>query len=113
MLFLVTVGFLPFDLLGQATSVGRAPYVVSGNVRLPNGAPAPRVVVRVTSTTGSDRQTITDESGHYELRDLTRGRYVLTASNPEDPDQISDYAEVDVSRITPHNGELHAVRCEL
>jgi len=96
--FLASVELASCVLPAQTTSAGRTPYVVSGSVRLPDGAPARRAVVRVTSTTGLDRQTLADDSGHYELRDLPRGRYFLSATNPDDPDQASDYAELDLSR---------------
>lgn len=85
-------------LFAQATSVSPTPYVIFGNVRLPDGSLARQVAVRLTSTTGLDRSTFTDDNGRYELRDLPRGHYFLSASNPEDPDQFSDSAEVDTSR---------------
>ena len=85
-------------LLAQATSVSPTPYVIFGNVRLPDGSLAREVAVRLTSTTGLERGTFTDDSGRYELRDLPRGHYFLSASNPQDPDQFSDSAEIDTSR---------------
>jgi tetratricopeptide (TPR) repeat protein len=85
-------------LFAQATSVSPSPYVILGNVRLPDGSLARQVAVRLTSTTGYERQMFTDDNGRYEFRDLTRGHYFLSASNPEDREQVSDDAEVDTSR---------------
>jgi tetratricopeptide (TPR) repeat protein len=85
-------------LYPQRRSVGQAPYVIYGNVQLPDGSPARGAVVRVTTTSGLDRQTLADKSGHYEISDLPRGRYYVSASNPDDPNQISEYTEIDVSR---------------
>jgi tetratricopeptide (TPR) repeat protein len=85
-------------LFAQATSVSPAPYVILGSVSLPDGSLAGQVAVRLTSTTGYERQMFTDDNGRYEFRDLPRGHYFLSASNPEDRDQVSDDAEVDTSR---------------
>ncbi len=88
----------PGTLFAQATLLNPTPYIISGNVRLPDGSLARQVAVRVTSTTGLDRRTYTDDSGRYEFRDLPRGHYYLSASNPDDPDQISGTPEVDTAR---------------
>jgi len=97
-LFFLAATVFPRVLIPQATKVSPVPYVIYGTVRLPDGSLARRVAVRVTGTTGLDRQTFTDDTGRYEFRELPRGRYSLSASNPNDPDQVSDYAEVEVGR---------------
>ncbi len=98
---LVVLALVPMSdiLFAQATSASPTPYVISGNVRLPDGSPARQVPVKLTNMTGFDRQTFTDDSGRYELRDLPRGHYFLSVSNPRDPEQFSDPAEVDTSRV--------------
>ena len=98
LIFLFAPVCMSRTLFGQATSVSPAPYVILGSVRLPDGSMARQVAVRLTSTTGYERQVFTDDNGRYEFRDLTRGHYFLSASHPEDPDQVSDDAEVDTSR---------------
>jgi Tfp pilus assembly protein PilF len=75
-------------------------YLVNGTVRLPDGTPAARVTVRLSGSSGVDRQAFTDDMGRYEIRDLPRGRYLLSAHNPSAPEQITDVAEVDISRIS-------------
>ncbi len=73
-------------------------FTIYGLVRLPDGSPAQRVVVKIAAQTGLDRQAFTDDSGRYEFRELPRGRYFLTASSIDDPDLVSDFAETDTGR---------------
>ncbi len=73
-------------------------FTLYGRVSLPNGAPASRAVVKINSSSGFDRQFFTDDMGRYEIRDLPRGRYFLTAENPADPQQFTDPVEADTSR---------------
>jgi tetratricopeptide (TPR) repeat protein len=92
---LLALALTIFPVDGQ----GQTMYVVYGNVRLPNGSPAPRATVRLTGQSGIDRQTFTDDMGRYEIRDLPRGRYFLSAANPAAPEQLTDPAEVDINRL--------------
>ncbi len=98
MLLLVLASTGGTQILYPQWAIAQAPYVIYGNVQLPDGSPARGAVVRVTTTSGFDRQTVADDGGRYEIPELPRGRYYLSASNPDDPDQISDYTEIDVSR---------------
>ena len=98
-LLLLAMVRMSSSLFAQGSSVSSTPYVIFGNVRLPDGAPARQIPVMLTNMTGFDRRTFTDDGGRYELRDLPRGHYYLSASNPKDPDQVSDNAEVDTSRV--------------
>jgi tetratricopeptide (TPR) repeat protein len=98
LLFLLASAANSRILYPQRVSVGRAPYVIYGNVQLPDGSPGRGAVVRVTNSSGLDRQTLVDNSGRYELRDLPRGHYYVSASNPDDSDQFSDYTEIDFSQ---------------
>lgn len=81
--------------LGQTSG---ASFTIYGIVRLPNGEPASRVTVNVRSQSGLDRQAFSDDMGRYEIRDLPRGRYFLTVTNPQAPDQLTDPAEADTGR---------------
>ena len=91
LVFIVAAGVLPAQ-----SPVTR--YVISGTVRLPDGSPAPRITIKATGQTGFDRQVFTDDMGRFELSEIPRGRYFLTATNPADPDQYTDPVEVDTSR---------------
>ena len=70
---------------------------IYGIVRLPNGEAASRIVVRVTSQSGLDRQAFSDDMGRYEIRDLPRLRYQITAINPSDSNQFTDPVEADLT----------------
>ena len=82
-------------LLAQSPATS---YTIHGVVRLPSGEPAARVIVKITSQSGLDRQYFADDTGRYEIRDLPRGSYQVTAINPSDPSQYSDTADADTSR---------------
>ncbi len=73
-------------------------YTIWGIVILPQGSPAPHVPVTLASDNGFNREVYSDDNGRFEIVQVPRGRYYLTASNPEDRDQISDPAPVDLSR---------------
>ncbi|HYK91708.1 MAG TPA: tetratricopeptide repeat protein [Acidobacteriota bacterium] len=83
-------------VLAQTTS---APYTIFGRVSLPNGAPASRVTVKVDRQGGVGRQALTDDSGRFEIGDLPRGRYFVTAENPADPNQFTDPVEAETGRM--------------
>jgi tetratricopeptide (TPR) repeat protein len=79
---------------------------VTGTVWLPNGSPAQRARVRITGSTGVSIDVLTDASGKYSQQ-LPLGRYRLTATNPEDPQQFTDPVEAEGTRFNPHvNAEL-------
>ncbi len=73
-------------------------FTVFGRVSLPDGKPAARVKVFIEATSGFQRQTISDDQGRYEFRGLGGGRYRVSATNPEAPEQYSDPAESDTTR---------------
>jgi tetratricopeptide (TPR) repeat protein len=52
----------------------------------------------VSNQAGPVRQIFSDAAGRYEIPDLPRGRYYLTAVNPADAEQYSESVEVDLSR---------------
>jgi tetratricopeptide (TPR) repeat protein len=49
---------------------------------------------------GFVRQVFSDAAGRYEIPDLPRGRYFLSAINPANPEQYSDPVEADLTRIS-------------
>jgi tetratricopeptide (TPR) repeat protein len=75
-----------------------ASFTIFGRVSLPDGSPAARVTVRIERQGGAGRQIVTDDSGRYEISDLARGRYYISAENPAEPDQFTDPVEADTSR---------------
>jgi tetratricopeptide (TPR) repeat protein len=79
---------------------------VTGTVWLPDGSPAQRARVRITGSTGVSIDVLTDASGKYSQQ-LPLGRYRLTATNPQDPQQFTDPVEAEGTRFNPHvNAEL-------
>jgi Tfp pilus assembly protein PilF len=91
------VGTFLFFLLAPAV-FAQGPYNLSGNVKQADGFPASRVTVNLTSSTGLNRQAFSDDMGHFEIPDLPRGRYSLTAITSSDSDQFMDPVEIDLGR---------------
>ena len=89
------IGVYAFQL-GAVTPGGG--FVVFGRVSLPDGKPARRVPVYIETGTGLKRDTLTNEEGSYEFRGLTAGRFRVTATNPDVPEQYTDPAQSDASR---------------
>ena len=89
----------------QAVAGGQG-MTVTGTVWLPEGSPAQRARVRITGSTGVSIDVLTDASGKYSQQ-LPLGRYRLTATNPQDPQQFTDPVEAEGTRFNPHvNAEL-------
>jgi Flp pilus assembly protein TadD len=81
---------------GQVTTGGG--FTVFGRVSLPNGKPAARVKVILEGARGIMRDTISDDQGQYEIRNLPGGRYRVRATNPDAPEQVCDPTESDTTR---------------
>lgn len=94
---LLFLGLLSLAPALQAQPGGTS-FVIYGIVRQPNGEPARHATVFVTGQSGLNRQIFADDMGRYEIRDLPRGRYQVTASNPADPEQFTDPIEADTGR---------------
>ena len=89
----------------QAIAGGQG-MTVSGTVWLPDGRPAQRARIRITGSTGVSIEVLTDASGKYSQQ-LPLGRYRLTATNPQDPQQFTDPVEAEGTRFNPQvNAEL-------
>jgi tetratricopeptide (TPR) repeat protein len=81
-----------------ATVVGQGNITVFGRVSLPDGKPAARVPVKLEMANGLRREIQTDDYGRYEIRGVTSGRYQVSATNPNAPEQYSERAESDSTR---------------
>jgi tetratricopeptide (TPR) repeat protein len=81
--------------------------MVFGRVYLPNGQPASRVRVFIEMPTGLTRDTLSDDNGNYDFRNLPTGRYRVKATNPEVPEQFSDPAESDSTRSYANRVQIH------
>src|SRR5215475_4207190 len=81
-----------------ATAVGQGNITVFGRVSLPDGKPASRVQVKLEMSSGLKREILSDDQGNYEFRGLGSGRYRLSATNPDAPEQYSERAESDSTR---------------
>jgi tetratricopeptide (TPR) repeat protein len=73
-------------------------FVINGSVALPDGSPARRAIVRITSRQGFTREMPANDQGRFEFRDMPPGFYRLTASDPADASLVSEPAETDTSR---------------
>jgi tetratricopeptide (TPR) repeat protein len=82
----------------QLGTVGGPGFIVFGRVYLPNGKPASRVKVYLEMPNGLNRYIPSDDSGNYEFRGVTAGRYKVKAVNPDAPEQYTDVAESDSTR---------------
>jgi tetratricopeptide (TPR) repeat protein len=81
-----------------ATVVGQGNITVFGRVSLPDGNPATRVPVKLEMANGLRREILTDDYGRYEIRGVSAGRYQVSATNPDVPEQYSERAESDSTR---------------
>ncbi|NUQ21559.1 MAG: TonB-dependent receptor plug domain-containing protein [Gemmatimonadaceae bacterium] len=72
----VALAIDPADTLGEASGARHGSARVSGFVRLPGGAPIAGARVRLRE---ADRETVTDDVGHYALVDLPAGTFSLEA----------------------------------
>lgn len=77
---------------------GQGNFVVFGRVSLPDGKPAARVKVKLDGPRGLTVETQTDDQGNYEFRGMGQGRYHMSATNFEAPEQYSDPASSDTTR---------------
>ncbi len=78
------------------------PYTIYGRVSQPDGSPAARALVKITNRMGFDREVNADDAGRYEISELPRGRFYLTAVNPSALDQVSDPLMVELSLSSPY-----------
>ncbi len=77
-------------------------YSIYGRVMQPDGNPAPRAVVHISNQIGLNRDVLADDAGRYEINNLKRDTYYLTAVNRSAPDQVVDPVMVEISLTTPN-----------
>jgi tetratricopeptide (TPR) repeat protein len=99
-LFLLLAAIVPTATSSaQLGQVGGAGFIIFGRVYLPDGRPVQsRVKIFAEGPQGMQRDTFSDDDGNYELKNLNRGRYRVTAVNPKDPEQYVDPIEADTNR---------------
>lgn len=85
-------------LIATVTGQGGGGITVFGRVSLPDGKPAVRLWVKLEMASGLKREILTDDYGRYEIRGLTAGRYHVSATNQDAPEQYSERAESDSTR---------------
>lgn len=91
-------------LLGDSSIAGNTfrqggGFVIFGRVRLPDGRPAKaRMKVFIEALNGLRRDALSDDSGNYEFRGMSGGRYRVYAVNPDAPEQYCDPIEADTNR---------------
>src|SRR5262245_1637587 len=86
------------ELIANVEAQGGGGITVFGRVSLPDGKPATRVQVRLEMANGLKREIQSDDYGRYEFRGLSAGRYQVSATNPNAPEQFSERAESDNTR---------------
>jgi tetratricopeptide (TPR) repeat protein len=85
----------------QILPMGRSGgYILYGIVYQPDGSPAQRASVRISGTSGLDRQVFTDQNGRYEIREVAGGRYSLFATSLTDDRLVSDRVQFDSSQVS-------------
>jgi tetratricopeptide (TPR) repeat protein len=86
------------SIAGNAFQQGGG-FVIFGRVRLPDGHPAKaRMKVYIEALNGLRRDVLSDDSGNYEIRGMSGGRYRVYAVNPDAPEQYCDPIEADTNR---------------
>jgi tetratricopeptide (TPR) repeat protein len=82
-------------------------FLIFGRVSLPDGRPARRVKVFLEVSSGMRRDLLSDDDGRYEFRGVGRGKYQVSAINPEAPEQYSDPAEGESSRASANRLQIN------
>jgi Tfp pilus assembly protein PilF len=90
-------GVAPGARAQQKESAGPARPVriitVQGQVSLPEGMPAGRALVTLTTSSGVPRQAYTNELGRFEFPGMEEGDYTLSAKSVDDPYLVAERVE--------------------
>ena len=70
-----------------------AGFMIGGQVTFPNGSPAQRVLVTLSTRAGLSRQTFTNDQGRFEFTDIPGGVFTVLATSPANPLQKSELVE--------------------
>lgn len=84
-------------------------YTVQGQVSLPEGRGAERVIVTLSTRAGVPRQAYTNELGRFEFTGIDEGGYTLTARSLSDPALRSEIVEADTSRTATGNLNVNLI----
>lgn len=84
-------------------------FTIQGQVSLPEGRPAARVLVTIMVRGGSPRQAYTTEQGRFEFPNMEEGGYILSARSLSDSRLISEPLETDTSRTATSNLTVNLV----
>jgi tetratricopeptide (TPR) repeat protein len=82
---------------------------VQGQVSLPEGMPAGRALVTLTTTSGVPHQTYTNDFGKFEFPGIEEGGYTLTARSINDPNLVAERVETDTSRTATSNLNVNLI----
>jgi Flp pilus assembly protein TadD len=82
---------------------------IQGQVSLPEGMPAGRALVTLTTSTGVPRQAYTNELGRFEFPGIEEGGYTLTARSMNDSHLSSESVEADTSRTATGNLNINLI----
>lgn len=88
-------------------------FTIQGQVSLPEGRPAARVLVTIMVRGGSPRQAYTSEQGRFEFPNMEEGGYILTARSLTDARLVSETLETDTSRTATSNLTVNLVLREV
>jgi tetratricopeptide (TPR) repeat protein len=104
LMVVLILGGMASKALGQQKELPVQPkplriITIQGQVTLPEGTPAGRAVVTLTTTSnGIPRQAYTNEQGKFEFPGIEEGGYTLTAKSVSDPGLASESVEADTYR---------------
>ncbi|MEA2175797.1 MAG: hypothetical protein QOD00_3389 [Blastocatellia bacterium] len=73
-------------------------FTINGYVALPDGSPARRILVKISSRGGMTRDVLTNDQGRFDFKEMPPGSYRLTANSTTDLSLSSDMVETDTTR---------------
>jgi tetratricopeptide (TPR) repeat protein len=97
-LLIVPIGNECRNAQAQTENVARARYYnIEGQVSFPDGKPAANARVKIRGNVGVNLETIANDAGRFEFRDLPGGNYQLEALSLQDPNLASDVIQMNTS----------------
>jgi Tfp pilus assembly protein PilF len=73
-------------------------FTINGYVALPDGSPARRILVKISSRSGMGREILTNDQGRFDFKEMPPGSYRLIASSTTDLALNSEMVETDTTR---------------
>jgi Tfp pilus assembly protein PilF len=110
----VLAGGMVSGVHGQEKELPRQPRPlrilnIQGQVSLPEGMPAGRALVTLTTSSGVPRQTYTNDQGRFEFPGIEEGGYTLTARGVNDPNLVSESVAADTNRTATSNLNVNLI----